>query len=90
MIPITPVIRGYEMAEVVFAKDQPQYQPLPALPVDDYVITRWRLNWLERLRALFIGDLYLTIKTFKQPLQPIRMSLSKPVIVDTRSGGEVN
>ena len=85
MEPMTPVISGYENEEVIFAKDQPQYKPLIALPVGDYVITRWRLNWVERLRALFVGDLYLTVKTFNRPLQPIGMSLSKPEVYESRN-----
>lgn len=80
MRPISPIIRGFESQEVVYAKDQPQYIPLPALPVDggDGIITRWKLNWRERLRVLFLGDIYLRFLTFKRPLQPISMSCSKP------------
>lgn len=78
MIPLTPVIKGYEDSEVIYAEHQPQYNPLPALPVGDYIITRWKLSLRERIRALFIGDLYLTVKTFNNPLQPIKMSLIKP------------
>jgi len=80
MKPISPVVVGFEDLEVVYAKDQPQYIPLPALPIDNGngLVTHWRLDWRERLRALFFGDLYLRVLTFKQPLQPISLSLSKP------------
>jgi len=78
--PISPVIPGFEHLEVVFAKDQPQYLPLPALPLDDgnQIVTHWRLSWRERLMALFRGDLYLRVMTFRKPLQPISLSLERP------------
>lgn len=78
MKPISPVVKGFEDLEVVFAKDQPEYLPLPALPSGDQVITHWRLSWSERLRALIKGDLYLTLLTFRRPLQPISLSLKRP------------
>ena len=80
MKPISPVIVGFEDLEIVYAKDQPEYLPLPALPYDNGngIITHWRLSWKERLRALFVGDLYLRVLTFKKPLQPISLSTEKP------------
>ena len=35
MRPVSPVIPGYQDKEVIFAKDQPEYLPLPALRLDD-------------------------------------------------------
>jgi hypothetical protein len=79
MQPIDAAIDGLEL--VVFAKNQPEYQPLPAR-VDNYgtVITCWKLTWRERFIALFRGTFYLTVLTFKHPLQPIRMSIDKPEV----------
>lgn len=31
MEPVSPVIPGQEQPEVVYAKDQPQYRPLPSV-----------------------------------------------------------
>ena len=77
MIPVSPIIPGHETNEVIYAKDQPEYIPLPALRVDkDCILTRWRLTWRERLRVLWTGDLYLYVLTFGKPLQPLKPSVS--------------
>ena len=34
MKPVSPVLPGYEMKEIVYAKDQPQYNPLPAVVIE--------------------------------------------------------
>jgi len=74
MKPISPVIPGWVGGETVFAKDQDEYLDLPAIVCQDgTVITRWRLGWVERLRVLFRGDVYLSILTFGNALQPIRI-----------------
>lgn len=81
MKPISPIIPGLERHEVVIAKDQPEYQPLPALPADgSTVITRWRLSFRERLVALFNGDIYLHVSTFGRPLQPVYLSVDEPLL----------
>jgi hypothetical protein len=77
---LSPVVPGFEDQEVVYAKDQPEYEPLPALLIDggETVITRWRLSWRERLSILFRGDLYLWVYTFRRPLQPVLLQTEKP------------
>jgi hypothetical protein len=84
MQPISPVVRGFEHMEVVYAKDQPEYLPLPALHVDDGngVLTHWKLSWRERLRIFWYGDLYLHMLTFRKPLQPISLSLKAPELME--------
>ena len=65
---------------MVFAKDQPQYNPLPAFADDDgTVVTCWRLSWRERLRILFSGRFWLITMTFKAPLQPILPTIDNPI-----------
>ena len=76
MIPITPENRN-EARTVVFAKDQPQYILLPANLKGEYVETKWRLSWRERIAVLMRGDFYLTVKTFGSPLQPLRPSVER-------------
>jgi len=82
MKPISPIIPGLEDQEIVIATDQPEYEPLPALPVDGstVIITRWRLSFRERLVALFNGDIYLYVSTFGQPLQPLYMQVDEPTV----------
>ena len=79
--PISPIIPGAAVPEVVFAKDQPQYRPLPAYRAEDgTVLTRWRFTWWERLRVLCSGNCYVWTLTFNQPLQPILLDVKKPKV----------
>lgn len=79
MKPVSPVVPGAALPETVFAKDQPEYIPLPAhVTTDGYVISRWRLSWKERLRLFFRGDIYHWQGAFGNPLQPISISVDAP------------
>ena len=73
-----PVIDGRESEEVVYAKDQPQYQPLRTLVNFDSerrVTSRWTLTDEQR-KAVYEGaDIFLELLTFGQPLQPIRLAI---------------
>ena len=61
---------------VVYAKDQPQYLPLPAHKTEDgHVTSCWAFTWKERVRILFGAKVFWTQMTFNQPLQPVRPSL---------------
>lgn len=63
---------------VVYAADQPEYQPLPVWRRQSgAVVSRWRLTWRERLAVLLGRDLYLEVLAFGQPLQPIYPTLSE-------------
>jgi len=76
MKPITPLPRhGYDL--IVIAKNQPQYIPLPANVRPPYVETLWKLSLWERVLVLLLGRIHLTIKTFGQPLQPVRLSVTR-------------
>lgn len=85
MTPQSPVVPGLEQHEIKIAENQDEYETLPALPVHDgdVVITRWNLTFLERLRLLFNGNLYLWIWRFRQPLQPVLLSVDKPEVYAT-------
>lgn len=67
---------------VVFAKDQPEYLPLPAhvVPEDPQgtIICCWQLSWHERLQLLLQGRIWHSVLTFRQPLQPQLLQLAKP------------
>jgi len=75
MTPASPVIPGHNIPETIFAKDQPEYIPLPVILEDDgCCLSRWHLTWRERLRVLLTGDIYHWQHTFRHPLQPISMA----------------
>lgn len=67
---------------IVYAKDQPQYLPLPA-HVSDYdgvVTSCWHLTLRERLKMLLTGRLWLQQMAFGQALQPQRPSVDRPTL----------
>ena len=79
MKPSSPVVPGSSLPETVFAKDQPEYEPLPVFKFDDgAVLSRWRLTFWERLRVLWFGDVYLWQLTFNRPLQPVMLEAKRP------------
>ena len=77
-----PSLRAhYQAEEIVIAKDQIDYMPLPSLISNTpyrVVTSRYRLSLKERLRILFHGNLYSQIMTFGNPLQPIKITTEEP------------
>jgi hypothetical protein len=81
MKPVSPVAMEPELrcgvSEVIYAKDQPQYLPLPALAFNDgLVVTRWGLSLWERVKVALGGSVYLSQLTFGGPLQPVKLTAS--------------
>ena len=63
---------------VIFAKDQPEYLPLPALVyADGKVMTEWKLTEEERLALIRGENIRLWIWTYGRPLQPIALEVIK-------------
>lgn len=79
VLPSSPAI-----PEVVLAKDQPEYIPLPVAVVDysdgvRSMISSYRLSWRERLQILFTGRVWWEQLTFGHALQPQKMYVSEPL-----------
>ena len=74
-----PVVNGLEEHKVVFAKDQPEYNPLRALCSNDKqrkVMSRWTLTPEQRKAVAEGADIFLMLLTFGERLQPIQMAVS--------------
>lgn len=72
-------VEGLELLE--FAKDQPEYETLPARRLDDgTVVSCWRPTFKERISLLFRGRLFLMQLTFNNPLQPVWIGTEDPII----------
>ena len=59
----------------VYAKEQPQYRPLPSWrgPGPEHlVVTCWQLSWTERVKLLGTGKIWWSQLTFGDPLQTVR------------------
>lgn len=90
MTAITPVVPGFDLPVTTFAKDQPEYIPLPCWKGEDgMVVTRWRLTWKERLLVAIGGSLWLTMLTFNHPLQPVKLSAQCPIMGHTGHDPEI-
>lgn len=72
---------------VVFAKDRPEYMPLPAFrdsaPMGD-VISCWQLSFKERIRLLFTGKVWVSLRMFGQPLTPSYLSTIKSEVITSK------
>lgn len=62
----------------VFAKNQPEYSPLPALVQGNRSTFCWQLTLKERIKLLFTGKLWHQVLNFEEPLQPQKLLVDKP------------
>lgn len=75
---MTPV--DFYGTNAVYAKDQPEYLPLPALKTDEgVVVSCWKLSLWERVKILFTGRMWFMQHTFNDPLQPQCPSVKCPL-----------
>jgi hypothetical protein len=73
----------FKHQNIIFAKDQPEYQPLPALRIDSpsgEVISCWKMNFKERIKVLFTGRVWLSLMSFNKPLTPSFMSVNRDAV----------
>jgi hypothetical protein len=62
---------SFPEANTVYAEDQDEYLSLPAYRAPDGRVTScWELTWKERLILALEGQIFFTVLTFNQPLQP--------------------
>ena len=70
------VIQGLEPFEVVFATNQPEYNPLRALKSmkdNGAILTRWSPTEEQRWALANGADIFLEVLTFHHPLQPVAL-----------------
>lgn len=70
----------FKEQNIVFAKDQPEYQPLPAFKNNSFqgeVICCWKLSLWERMKVMITGRLWINLLTFNQPLTPYLLTVNK-------------
>ena len=70
----------FKHQNIVFAKDQPEYQPLPALRIDSpegEVVSCWRLSLKERLKVLVFGRVWMSLMSFNKPLTPSYLAVDR-------------
>ena len=70
----------FKEQNVVYAENQKPYLPLPAFKADTprgEVVSCWELNFIERVRILFTGKLWVSLMSFDKPLTPSFLSTKK-------------
>lgn len=80
--------KQFKEANIIFAKDQPEYKPLPAFKSNTpngEVITCWNLSLKERLRILLKGEVWLCLTTFNHPLTPSFMTTQKSEVLSNET-----
>lgn len=81
MIPIK-----FPESNVIFAANQPEYQPLPAWKNEGgmgEVVSCWKLSFKERITILFTGKLWVSLCAFGKPLTPSYFSTKKTDVLIT-------
>lgn len=67
----------------VYAKDQPEYTPLPVFKNEEGdVISCWELSDDEIKQIVESKKLWISVKTFNKPLQPIFCTVIKDDILE--------
>lgn len=71
----------FKQQNITFAKDQPEYLPLPAYRDEEgQVISCWGLSFYERIIILFTGKFWFRQLTFNDPLQPQLPQVKSPFL----------
>ncbi len=71
----------FKESNMTFAENQPEYLPLPAWKGQDgTVISCWKLSWVERIKILINGKVWLRVLTFNQLLQPQLLAIKYPFL----------
>ncbi len=69
----------FKEANCVYAETQPEYLPLHVFKTaDGMVVSCWKMSFLERIRSLVFGKVWVCVLTFNQPLQPQHMAVKSP------------
>lgn len=74
----------FKEVNVVYGKDQKEYEPLPALKFEDgTMVTCWKLSWRELLRIVWQRKVWVSVLTFNQPLQPLYITTKQEEVFTT-------
>ena len=68
----------FEQSNIVFAKDQPEYVPLPAWSDGNQVISCWELDDSEIKMLIKTKRIWLSVLTFGGQLQPQMPMVQNP------------
>lgn len=70
--------KTFSEVNVIYAKDQPEYNPLPVYKDEKgTLVSCWELTDEEIERIKMNKCIWLSVMTFNQPLQPMFMTANK-------------
>ncbi len=73
----------FEGHNLVMAKDQPEYLPLPVHRDRRGIVTTcWQMSIWEGIKVAFTGRIWLQVHTFNSPLQPLMIRVDRPEVGD--------
>lgn len=75
----------FEGCNAVYAKNQPEYIPLPCEKFERSVLTLWEGGFWDRIHFLIHGKMWLHVMNFNQPLQPLKMDVCIGYIKETEA-----
>lgn len=73
--------KKFDGANCVYGANQPEYQDLPAQRYGGslgQVVTCWQLSPEELQKVQETGEIWLSLLTFGNPLQPVMLTVEKP------------
>jgi hypothetical protein len=86
---VSPVLPGvnleeHGLSELQGGKGQAEYRVLPCIRFGDAegtLLCRMKLDWRERLRVLFTGNIWFYQLTFGRAITPINADFKQPELV---------
>ena len=73
--------KQFDGANCVYGANQPEYKDLPAQRYDGplgQVVTCWKLSPEELRKVQETGEIWLSLLTFGNPLQPVMLTVDHP------------
>jgi hypothetical protein len=77
--------KQFKEVNAVYGENQPEYYPLPAYKSEDgTAVFCFELDEEERKKIAETGELWVALRTFNKPLQPICVTVNKSDVLITQ------
>ena len=60
----------FKHQNTIYAEKQSEYQSLPSLKIEGpegYVVSCWKMSFIERIKVLFTGKIWMSLMSFNKP-----------------------
>lgn len=86
---VTPAERDSNWQAIVIAKNQKEYDPIPANWHYPFTETKWKLSVWERIKLLFTGHIHIVFMTFGDPFSPMMIDIEPIQLGPVKDGWNV-